>query len=826
MKRAVPLFLLIAVAAVYRKVLFGGEMFFFADIATQNYPWKMFFAEQIRAGALPVWFPFMHSGFPLYAEIQAGSFYPPNWLFFSLLPLPLAYAVVQSLHLFLCGGFLYLLAREWGEDRGPALFAALGFILSGFFVTHLVHLSMYLTACWLPLELLLLEKALKKEARFWLLMLCPVLALQILAGHPQIVAFSVLALFFRLLAHLAAGPRPAPDPGRWQWLGLGAGVVVFSLALSGIQLLPTAELVQHSVRSGGIGPDLAGEHSMPPWTLLLYLFPDLFGFATPDRNVDFWLYGLNYWEICPYAGVLPLLLAMVPLLQRPLGSWKFFYVLLLFSLVMMLGDFTPLYGLFKQIPPFYFFRAPCRFILLATLSLALLSGHGLHLLLRAENGERDRLIRFLTWGSGLTAAFVLATGAAGSVALTVFRAPVRDLLMRAGSEFVRERIHAKGPFLKPLAYYQEKLAWAVDTILDRLGTALDLFRPGMIVPLALLLLFFLCLLLFRKRVLSGRGFFTGCLLLLVLDLGIFGFAYNPTLPQAEALAPSPVAARLQSEPGRFRVLRDVRSIPEGIREDKALLPACIGAVWGIRCSDQFTPLALGRYVDLLQVIGQDPGYILNGELSHRNLAGLLGTRYLLSEQPVRGLAREPGDPAAGVSLYRNPEPFPLLFFVSGVHVEPDRKQALAWMADPHRDFSRTVLLEEKPPYDPAPLPQADARIQGLRVSASEDRVEAAVTVSDPGVLVLTVCHYPGWTVRVDGKPCRLFRADYTYQGVFLEPGRHTVSFRFVPPGLVPGACITGVSALVWALLLLRGFRRRRRAGNAHSRLDPRPKPEN
>ena len=122
MKRAVPaLLLLAAVAAVYRQTLGNELMFFFGDIATQNYPWKVFFVESIRNGFFPAWFPYMHSGFPLYAEIQAGTFYPPNWLFFLLLPLPQAYSVLQALHLLFCGFFLFLYARETGLDRGPAL---------------------------------------------------------------------------------------------------------------------------------------------------------------------------------------------------------------------------------------------------------------------------------------------------------------------------------------------------------------------------------------------------------------------------------------------------------------------------------------------------------------------------------------------------------------------------------------------------------------------------------------------------------------------------------------------------------------------------------
>jgi uncharacterized membrane protein YfhO len=39
---------------------------------------------------------------------------------------------------------------------------------------------------------------------------------------------------------------------------------------------------------------------------------------------------------------------------------------------------------------------------------------------------------------------------------------------------------------------------------------------------------------------------------------------------------------------------------------------------------------------------------------------------------------------------------------------------------------------------------------------------------------------PDWEVFVDGKKSEILRCNYVMRGVYLEPGRHEVEFRFRP----------------------------------------------
>jgi hypothetical protein len=51
----------------------------------------------------------------------------------------------------------------------------------------------------------------------------------------------------------------------------------------------------------------------------------------------------------------------------------------------------------------------------------------------------------------------------------------------------------------------------------------------------------------------------------------------------------------------------------------------------------------------------------------------------------------------------------------------------------------------------------------------------------PSVLLLNNRFDPDWKVSVDGKPERLLRCNYLMRGVYLQPGSHTVEFRYAPP---------------------------------------------
>ena len=84
-----------------------------------------------------------------------------------------------------------------------------------------------------------------------------------------------------------------------------------------------------------------------------------------------------------------------------------------------------------------------------------------------------------------------------------------------------------------------------------------------------------------------------------------------------------------------------------------------------------------------------------------------------------------------------------------------------------------------------------------------------------GVVVFSEIYYPGWQATVDGKPTEIARADYILRAIRVEPGRHTVEFKFDPQSLHITEAIAN-SALVllmvvFLILMAREIMKRRKA---------------
>ena len=55
-----------------------------------------------------------------------------------------------------------------------------------------------------------------------------------------------------------------------------------------------------------------------------------------------------------------------------------------------------------------------------------------------------------------------------------------------------------------------------------------------------------------------------------------------------------------------------------------------------------------------------------------------------------------------------------------------------------------------------------------------------------------------WQVFVDGQPAELLRCNFIMRGVFLQPGPHTVEFKFVIPN---GPLYVSLAAIFLGILL-------------------------
>jgi len=353
------------------------------DAVLQYYPWRVFAAESIRSGEMPLWNPHQLCGMPFLANGQSAVLYPPNALFLAM-PAKYAFGWSALLHLALAGWLTYALARK-SLSLSPlaATLAGLAYQLSGFVVSWAPMTAALDTMAWIPGLLLAVKLLWERPTALRTGLLGAVVALILLAGHMQF-AYYGLATMVAYGLSLACWDRSKGGRPQLARLGLMGAGVAFGAVLAAGQLLPTLELSQVNHRPAERSAE--GFAFLRQWALSPPLAASLFTmapFGNPSRGT--WLaYPQNYAEICGTVGTATVLLAAVALVRRPRREAGFLAILASVALLVAFG--TPLAALFYGLlPGFSRFAGLPRVLCLWSLAVALLGGLGLDTL-RAGGG--------------------------------------------------------------------------------------------------------------------------------------------------------------------------------------------------------------------------------------------------------------------------------------------------------------------------------------------------------------------------------------------------------------------------------------------------------
>ncbi|MBM4047083.1 MAG: YfhO family protein, partial [Planctomycetes bacterium] len=396
------LLLLILPLAYFWRAALGLSVFFHFDIIMQFYPYKAHFMDGMRSGHLPLWCPLVYSGFPLFAEGQAGALYPLQIILYLLMPTPLAYNHATLLHIGLAGGFTYLYLRVLGLTRAASVLGGLVFMFSGCFLARVRHFNIILGAAWLPCLLLLVELFQQRRRWLYIALAGVVMSFLFLASHPYITLYSLLLAAAYLAFHAVVSADDSVA-GR-TWRAIAALMVIGSsgAGLAAIQILPTYELLNASVRALPTNYLFLTQGSFPPSSLLTFLIPNYFGAPATDTYWGTPSEGF-YIEFAAYCGLLPLLLAFVAVRRRRDPHTLFFALLALASLLLAFGGYTILYRLVAHVPLLGSSRVPARFLLLVCFSIAVLAAKGLDSMASASPSRKSIAAMF-----GLAALFIAA----------------------------------------------------------------------------------------------------------------------------------------------------------------------------------------------------------------------------------------------------------------------------------------------------------------------------------------------------------------------------------------------------------------------------------
>ncbi len=755
----VALALLAANIVFFRRFLFSEPLLYAGGETLGNfYPLYHFLGRAYSSWQLPLWDP--HYYFPIVGVNFSGAFYPLN-IFTSViiasLDLNSGFVVLSLsgvLHYLMASVFTYLLLRQLGANRPASVLAGLVYAYSGFVVKSFHQPCIINTMAWFPLAFAMYHRSLVRRWQSAVLAGLPV-AMAFLAGYLSLTlyAFAAMALwaaYITLRQSLAARAlrlRPVLYFMVAFWTGF---------ALSCLQNLPTLEYAGLSIRHAGQDfTSLTNLGSLPPFQFLHFLSPQFFGATGIHQWIGDWVY-VGFWEICYYTGILSLLLTVFAVVFRRDAVTDFFFFLLLMAVYMAMGHFAAPAGWLYAFPAFPLIRITARFMLLADLSLAILTGLGLDWLLRRPPGDARRAPRFV---SGY---FLVLAVALGMVLLGCLFLPTDELPSEA-----QERA-------------ANALASAEWTVLMFTLSALVLMglvrRPASRVLLAVLVVL-ACVDLFS---------FTE-------TINPYGAQYNPE-------------KEFHDNAG-MRFLGQQRGIFRTSGFGHPRWYGHINGFYNLGYTGGFSSLDFGAFRGVRDK---------NGEGAHSwfdlrpdpnsPVIDFYNIRYLFSPHDLAAASpryvKVPGVP----NLYENKSVLPRAYVVGRVRVQPDRAELLRqlYAADSLDDL---VFLDETPTGFARPgHGKSDARI----VSYANTRVE--IEADGPGgMLVMSDLYFPGWQATLNGQPVDILRANYCFRAVALPPGPCRIVMCYRPRSFMLGASISGLSSLLVVAALVLGRRRRARS---------------
>ncbi len=665
--------------------LLGQVVLMPGDGWVQNFGVRYLAGQILAHGQLPLWNPYIFAGTPLLASVYPGVLYPPNWLFAILPPVAAMNTVVLiSFELALIGSYLY--AHKIGINRASAILAGSLFTFGGFMIAHLGHTSRIAAAAWLPWVLLALEQLFQTGKWRWVALGALFLALQFVAGEPQMTFNTALvAAIYAAFSLLFRTSQAA----KIRFMIFGFCMALCGGLFSLLQYFPARELQTQGTRAQ-LDYEYFAAFSLHPQQLLTLIFPYFFGGGAIRPYIQA-TFGNSFWGIgvpAGYIGLLGLMLALIAIFRGRKNSLIVLWAIIAgAALILALGDYLP-FGLnhfLYRIPFYNLFRGSYRHLLEYTFAAALLAGFGANEL---EKLARTARLRLASISAAILAVAVIATA----------------ILYR----FFAHRFASSQPRLPEFGFFMNPEAW---------------------IPMLTFLLSGIALFCFVWRL----SFATKALLLLVaiVDVGTFGWFFEWHNARKELVARIPNSSSVKYIKSRETDFSSFRILSYGLQpfsENYEELNFPNNSILrGLQSVNGYDVLELGRFRDIAGEMTTE------GKVQDRNAFGaahtgfdLLNVKYFLRErrstiESGRGVIYE------GIRFAETPTDIRLS---SGSHfvteLEPVRASEIAFVSA----LANSADLADNTPILKIKLHTTDNKIIERDFVAGRDSAEWAYDRSD------------------------------------------------------------------------------------------------
>ena len=766
----VVLIFLLLNLALFQNTIFNRDRLLSPGSSSETFRYfnvsKFLESQSLRQGII-LWNSYLFCGSPWIANPQNQLFYPLN-LPLSFLPSHLAINYSFILHIFLIGIATFLFVSYLGFGWYIAMISGLismfnGLIFLRCFAGHLLTINTYL---WLPLIFLLLEMCLRNKRLIYAIFAGLCLGCQILAGNSQYTYYTLLGVFFYFIFHII---RDLINRNRPLEIKLIASSLFIFLAvgigIAALRLLPVLEFTRLSDRAV-LSYDFVASWSFPPQNLITYLLPEFFGDII---RAPYWGEH-NFWEMCCYVGILPLILSLIAVFYKTNRYTIFFVFLAVFALVASLGDYTPLLRFFYYyLPGFNKFRGHSKFLVLFVFSVGILSAYGLSWLLERKEKLGKNFNRILLPLGILAGAITLFT-------LFLYFNQSRALL------WWTQIWKSKG--------------WVGMVAESTFAHALFSFIKFNTLVVSIFALFFFWL---KKRI-SAITFKIFIFIIIIADLWLFGAKYIASESVSRCYWDRGVVGFLKENEGEqpYRVLTHL--LQDELFANNAVFD-------GISVVNGYEVLLLERYDNFLELCSSFRSFDSAAALKLFNIANLkyiILPKWMKLDDPKLSPVYE----GERVRIWENAGCLPRAYIVHSAKVIKDKMSLRSLLEDDHEPLD-TVILEQGSSVEVNLLGSSQRSGELVNfLKYSHNQVIIQAKLQEEGYLILSDVHYPGWqasvlnTITGEKKDVGIFYANYIFRAIPLKKGNYLVRFLFRPVSFYIGSAISILTIIIVIISLI------------------------
>lgn len=721
------------------------------DVVSLIFPEQILGIDLIKSAQWPLWNPYILTGTPLFANLQAAPFSPTAVLYFLFDKLT-AWNLQIILQHILTVLFSYLLLRYWKVSKFGSILGGIAFAFSGFNLIFSQWNGHALASSFIPLAILFEDKYLKKCRIRDGVFLASTLVFQLLSGYPQTCLYTAIAMIILWLVRFY-------ENRTLEFIQRTVSLVfflVFALGLAAFQVLPAAELWRLSQRSFEPHPF---EWAFLPWSkIITFLAPDYFG---NHATANYWG-PQDYTSNTGYVGVVVFVLATLGLrLLKTKRVVQFLFILSIFSLILSFPTPLPVFLWAKDIIGMRAASAH-RATILFNFGVALLAGFGFDYIWKAR-----AKIKYI---------FALILPSLIIISFGVF----------AAYKFLMTSSDPSLFFIRGIPKYKVALR--------------NMVLPTAVLITSSAILWFIS----RWKKLKKCGLLV-LVSLLLFELFRFGWKYTPFSEKRLVFPTTPILDFLISQEKPFRVTGN-KVIPVNLRT-----PYKLESLEGY---ETIHPLRVSRFLAALNSgkngTSSTSRYgIVDNDTSH--LLDMVNTKYYLTlkrdekndpspegEIPDRFKTDrfEVAFEDRTTIVLQSKSALPRAFMVYDWEIINGDEEIINALLEPNFLMDSKIILEEQVPLKRLVGNRADvvSEVEYSKYGEQENLIK--VNTEKDGLLFVSDAHFPGWKAFIDGVETKVYRANFAFRAVGVPAGVHQVRFIYKPKSFFNGLKISGVSMLL------------------------------